>query len=376
MSTARTWRELVGVHHQALSHAGIAGATIALVHDGEIVAADYFGMADLELRRPVDENTIYHWASVTKTITAVAIMQLREHGLLDIDDPVTHYLPELRAVHNPFGPMEAITIRHLLSHSAGFRDPTWPWGGNEPWHPHEPTEWAQLVALLPYTRIHFEPGSRYGYSNPGIVFLGRILEEVTGDIYEAYTDKNIFRPLEMRHSYFDATPWHLREHRSNNYRVVQGLPVANGPEFNTGITVANGGLNAPVGDLAKWLGFLMDASAPSGPRHDLVLARPALEEMWHDVVPVGDSSLGPEAMGLSFFCYEQDGRRLIGHTGFQKSFRAFFLVDPAARVGLIGACNTAEGDETAPDTDQIMDAIRGRAAHELFPLFQGAKALR
>jgi hypothetical protein len=79
-------------------------------------------------------------------------------------------------------------------------------------------------------------------------------------------------------------------------------------------------------------------------------------------------------MGLAFFRYEREGQSLIGHTGFQKSFRAFILFDPVSRVGLIGACNTAEGDETAPDTDRIMDDIRGRAAREIFPLFQGARA--
>jgi CubicO group peptidase (beta-lactamase class C family) len=240
----------VADHRKAAAEAGIVGASIAFVRDGEVVAADYYGLADLETRRPVDEQTIYHWASITKTFTGVAIMQLRERGLLRLDDPVVRHVPELRDVYNPFGPMEGVTLRHLLSHSAGFRSGTWPWGGDEPWHPHEPTEWSQLVAMIPYTRINFAPGSRYTYSNPGIVFLGRTLEKVTGDVYEAYIDKNIFRLLDMRRSYFDGTPWHLLPYRSNNYQVVAGLPVANGLDFNTGITVSNGGLYAPVGDLA------------------------------------------------------------------------------------------------------------------------------
>jgi CubicO group peptidase (beta-lactamase class C family) len=374
MPAASAWRTLVADHHQLLRDTGIVGVTLALVHEGEVVEADYFGLADLAEGRPVDEHTIYHWASVTKTLTAVAIGQLQEQRLLEIDDPITRYLPELRGVHNPFGSMDLITIRQLLSHTAGFREPTWPWGGGEIWHPHEPTEWSQIVAMLPYTRIHFEPGTRYSYSNLGILLLGRALEVVTGDPYEAYIEKNLFRPLDMRGSYFDATPWHLRRYRSNNYRIVQGLPSANGLEFITGITVSNGGLNATVGDMAKWLGFLMGAPVQLRPLYDAILARPALEAMWQETTPVGPSALGPEAMGLSFFRYEREGQSLIGHTGFQKSFRAFILFDPESRVGLIGVCNTAEGDETAPDTDRIMDDIRGRAAREIFPLFQGAGA--
>jgi len=370
------WRPLVAEHRRALEENGVVDGTLAIIRDGRVVAADYFGMADLETGRPVDENTIYHWASITKTFTAVGIMQLRDRGLLRLDDPIVDYVPELREVHNPFGPMEAITLRHLLSHSAGFRASTWPWGGDEPWHPHEPTEWSQLVAMIPYTRIHFAPGSRYGYSNPGIIYLGRTIEKVTGDVYEAYIDKNIFRPLDMRRSYFDVTPWHLLAHRSNNYRIVNGRPVANGLDFNTGITVSNGGLNAPVGDLARWLGFLMGAPEALHAIHESVLARSSLEEMWRPVVPAGDSPLGPQAMGLSFFLYEVDGHRLVGHTGSQKSFRSFFLIDPAARVGAIGVVNTADGDDAAPDTARLLGEVSARIAREIFPLFRTGTATK
>jgi CubicO group peptidase (beta-lactamase class C family) len=165
-------------------------------------------MADLEQNRRVDEDTIFHWGSVTKTLTGIAILQLRDRGLLDLDDPVVKYLPELRNVHNPYGDMGAITIRHVMTHSAGFRAGTWPWGSGEPWQPFEPTEWEQLVAMFPYTRIEFEPGSRFSYSNPAIIFLGRIIEILAGEDYEVYVDKNIFKPLGMHRSYLrpDAVP--------------------------------------------------------------------------------------------------------------------------------------------------------------------------
>lgn len=365
------WDAVAGEHLAAVEAAGVVGASLAFVVDGEVVAARHHGMADLATGRAVDGATIFHWASITKTFTAVAIMQLRDRGLIALDDPIVRYVPELRAVHDPYGPVDAITVRHLLSHSAGFRGPTWPWGGGEDWHPHEPTEWAQLVAMMPYTRIRFPPGSRYSYSNPGIIFLGRVIEAVTGDVYEAYIDKNIFRPLDMRRAYFDITPWHLVKHRSNNYRVVDGRAEANGLDFNTGITVSNGGLNAPVPDMARWVAFLMGAPPGRRPSHDAVLARSSLEEMWREVVPVGaDSPLGREAMGLSFFLYEVDGRRLVGHTGSQKSFQSFILVDPDRDVGMIAAYNTAGGNGTAPDTRSIMNDLRSRVPGALFALFR------
>ena len=163
----------------------MVGGSLWFFRDGKPVANEFHGYADLSEERRVDENTIFHWGSITKTFTGIAIMQLRDRGLLRLDDPVIDYLPEIKAVHNPFGDMETITIRQVMSHSTGLRNPTWPWGGSEPWHPHEPTEWAQLVAMMPYTNVQFQPGSRYSYSNLAIIFLGRIIEQLTGDVYEA-----------------------------------------------------------------------------------------------------------------------------------------------------------------------------------------------
>ncbi len=365
------WSEIVAEWEAALAEQGVVGASLALVRDGDLVRMETRGLADRSEARPVDRSTIYHWASITKTLTGIAVMQLRDRGLIRLDDPIVRYVPELREVHNEFGSMEDITIRQLMSHSAGFRAATWPWGGDKPWHPHEPTEWSQLVAMMPYTEILFQPGSRFSYSNPGIVFLGRMIERVTGDVYEAYVDKNIFRPLGMRRAYFDGTPWGLRRFRSNHY-FVNGEDVEEGGlDFNTGITVSNGGLNAPVTDMARYLAFLMGAPA-EGSDYDAVLSRNSLREMWHPVVPVReDHPLGTGSMGLTFFLYDQpDGTRVVGHTGGQRAFISSIYVDPDARVGAITAFNTLGRDGSPPDTRAIQTAITRRIVTELFPLFR------
>ncbi|MDX1494994.1 MAG: serine hydrolase domain-containing protein, partial [Longimicrobiales bacterium] len=363
------WDSIVREWRQSAAEEGIVGASLGLVRHGDLISFAAHGMADVDANRRVDEETIYHWASITKTFTAISIMQLRDRGLLRLDDPIVEYVPELRGVHNPYGSMEEITIRQLMSHSAGFRGSSWPWAGSEPWHPHEPTEWSQLVAMIPYTRIHFEPGSRYSYSNPGIIFLGRVIEAVTGDVYEAYVDKNIFRPLGMERAYFDVTPWHLREHRSNHYFVRDGRPEAGGLDFNTGITVSNGGLNAPVPDMARYLAFLL--GTPVGDAdHDAVLPRSSLEEMWDPVVPIGESPLGQGSMGLSFFLHDKRGERVVGHTGTQKAFYSFFYIDPGTATGVIAAYNTGPGDETGPDTNALRVRTSARVIDELFPLLR------
>lgn len=359
------WTALVAEYRSLLDAEGIVGSSLALVREGEVVARAHHGWAVAEEGRPVDDSTLFHWASITKTFTAVSILQLRDRGLLSLEDPVVRYVPELRQVHNPFGSMEEVTVRHLLSHAAGFRSSTFPWDGGEAWQPWEPAEWAQLVAMMPYTRIEFPPGSRFQYSNPGIVFLGRTLEAVTGDVYEAYVEKNLFRPLGMGTAYFDATPWHLEEHRAENYRVVRNEPVPNG-DFNTGITVSNGGLNASVDDLARWIGFLTGHPGSDAGRE--VLPRGSLEEMWREVVPIREMELGHEGMGLGFFLYPDLG--LVGHTGSQRSFFSFILFDPASGVGAIAAFNTAGGDETGPDTRAVLNRIRERVAKDVLPALQ------
>lgn len=367
--TEGAWAEIVVEWTNRVGAEGVVGSSIAWLDGGELRDLRTRGHADLATGRAVTERTIYHWASITKTLTAIGIMQLRDDGLLELDDPIVDYVPELRDVHNPFGSMEEITIRHLMSHSAGFRGGTWPYAGGESWHPHEPTEWSQLVSMIPYTEIHFAPGSRYSYSNPGIIFLGRVIEAVSGDVFEAYIDKNIFSPLGMYESYFDVTPRALRGHRSNHYTVVDGEPVAGGLDFNTGITVSNGGLNAPLTDMARYFAFLSGHGDHEA--FDSVLSRRSLEEMWEPIVPIGDNPMGDASMGLSFFLYELDGAQVVGHTGTQRTFYSFFVLDRQTGSAVFAAFNTGGSNGGHPDTNQIRVDLSERVVRTLFPALRG-----
>lgn len=355
---APAWDKAVAHLRGECERLHIVGASLAFVRGREVLGEAHHGFADLEAQRPADGDTIYHWASITKTFTAVALMQLRDRGLLSLDDSILDYAPELAAAHNPFGPMRAITLRHLLTHSAGFRSPTWPWGGSEPWHPHEPAEWSQLVAMMPYTEVQFEPGSRFAYSNPGIVFAARAFPRLTGDDYEAYMHKNVLAPLGMTRSSFDRTPWHLRRHRANNYRIDNGAPAANGLDFDTGITVSNGGLNAPIRDFVKYLAFLL-GDVDQGSDAAAVLAPASLEEMWQPRLAAGAEG---DAIGLCFFVTDRRGQRFVGHTGGQKAFVSFFYVHPASRTGAVAAFNTATAGP-------LLRSLRALLLDEVTPLF-------
>jgi len=336
----RDFREL---HRAEMRRSGIVGSSFYVVQGGRTVAADHLGEQDAEAHVPVDARTIYHWASITKTMTGIAIMQLRDRGLLTLDDPIVRYVPELAAVHNVYGDTAAITLRQLMSHSAGFRSGTWPWRDHD-WQPFEPKGWPQLAAMLPYTQVEFKPGSRFSYSNPGIVYLGQVIERLSGEDYEVYVDKNILKPLAMHASYFDRTPPHLLSHRSHSYYIKDGRRVAAPFDVDTGVTVSNGGLNAPMPDMAKYVAFLLGDPARQ-PEFDLVLKRSSLEEMWAPQIAAGDDfTQGRMARttqsGLSFFIDRSAAVRFVGHNGDQNGFRAYLSLCPDQRIGSLLAFNT------------------------------------
>lgn len=344
-----------------LAQHGVVGGAMAVVHGQDPATEFYFGVMRAGTHQRIDGATSYNWASITKTMAAIAILQLRDRSRLSLDDPAVRYVPELRQVHDDFGPVDAITIRDLLTHSAGFRNPTWPWDCDDPsncdWQPFEPPHWAQVAAMLPYTHVAFRPGTRWSYSNLGYVFLGQVIERLTGDDFEVYIAKNILMPLGMTQSYFDRSPYYLESHVSASY-LRAGSQLTEQPfDFDTGITTSNSGLKAPITDMVKYLRFLI--GDPGNPVYDLVLRRSSLEQAWTGVVPVaeqGSSSTaytkdGPR-MGLGFFVLNLHGNRYVYHDGDQGGFSSEMFLDPAHRTASILVVNTT--DTGAPATSAAL----------------------
>ena len=323
----------------------VVGAGSVLMRNGTVVRHLELGLADRDSGQKVDERTIYHWASITKTLTAIAIMQLRDRGKLNLDDKITTWVPELRQVHDPYGSIDDITIRMLLSHTSGFQNPTWPYGDGAPWQPFEPTRWDQLVAMMPYQQLVFAPGSRYGYSNPAFIYLARVIEAITGDPYQSYVQKNIWTPLGMTRSYFGATPYFLAADRSNGYTIELDSTgrerlVTGHRDFDPGVTIPNGGWNAPLADLVTYLAFLSNATRGDtalARRYEMVLGRATLEEMWRPT-PLTTGASGP--VGLAFFIEQEGAITFVSHTGEQAGFRLYFILDPASTTAVIVALNT------------------------------------
>jgi len=363
------WAEASRFHKERVTQAGIVGSSLVLVRGGTVVAQQQVGFQDLDAKRPVDADTIFHWASITKTFTGIAIMQLRDRKLLALDDPIVKYVPEIREVHNPYGDISQVTIRQLMSHMAGFRARTWPWGGDEDWHPFERTRWEQVVAMFPYTKLLFPPGSKYSYSNPGIIFLGKTIERLTGDDFEVYVTKNILMPLGMTRAFFDRAPYHLLKQRSHSYyRSEQGLKEGRF-DFDTGITVSNGGLSAPLGDMAKYLAFLLGDERRAA-EYDGVLARASLEEMFTPVARAADGEGGTGddvRMGLSFFIERHQGLEVLAHSGSQGGFLSHIYLHRPSRTAYVIAYNTEARSKAAGEITRKVDAeIRDVMLKEVF----------
>jgi len=384
-----------------LTQHGVVGGGFAFVHGATAATQYFFGEARNDTHSRVDADTAYNWASITKTMTAIAILQLRDRGKLSLDDAAVRYVPELREIHDEYGSMDDITIRHLLTHSAGFRNPTWPWDCDDQkecdWQPFEPTKWAQVAAMLPYTHVAFKPGSRWSYSNLGYVFLGQIIERLSGDDFEVYIDKNVLKPLGMTASYFDRTPYFLEKHVAASYLRAGTKLTAQPFDFDTGVTTSNSGLKAPVSDMMNYARFLI--GDPANPVYEIVLKRSSLEEAWKGVVAVAEPGQAPTpytsgshgaqpVMGLGFFIMEVEGRRYIYHDGDQGGFSSELLIDAAGKSASILVVNTTDtgapaakdalhpesNTEPDPHTD-LRTTLRNDLIEKVFPLYgRGASA--
>ena len=217
---------------------------------------------------------------------------------------------------------------------------------------------------MPYQRLQFPPGSRYGYSNPGYIYLARVIEKLTGDPWAVYVQKNIWTPLGMDRSYVGATPYHLAA-TARTATGSTGDSLADvGADFDPGITIPNGGWNAPVDDVARYLG--VPHRLPADPRR--ARTRRARPPDARGDVDAGGARPAPRSpssprSGSASSPWSTSGRRIVGHTGDQAGYRSYVYFDPAASTGVILVFNTTN-DGGAGDAEMAAlarEATRGAA---------------
>ncbi len=175
-----------------------AGYIYGLVVNGRLMHTQSSGLANRAQNIPVDANSAFHIASMSKSITAMAILKLREDGKLSLDDPASNYIPELGTQQYLTTDAPQITIRHLLTHDAGFPEDN-PWGDRQ----LGISDSAMLSMLKKGISFSNSPGITYEYSNMGFALLGYIIRQVSGQSYQQYTTEKIFRPLGMNDTWWD-----------------------------------------------------------------------------------------------------------------------------------------------------------------------------
>lgn len=188
----------------------VAGAVTLVSHGNNVIEFEAAGMADIEANRPMRKDTIFQIMSMTKPVTAIGIMMLAEEGKLALRDPVEQYLPEFRnqRVAVNVGPDSArlalpdhsITIRDLMTHTAGIQDPAPAAIRDYPQLMNVPL--AEVVRQLAKQPLLFQPGTQWSYSSPGIEILGRIIEVCSGQKYEDFIAERVLKPLGMKDTFF------------------------------------------------------------------------------------------------------------------------------------------------------------------------------
>ena len=199
---------------RAIDEHVVAGAVTLVANGKDIVEFEAQGMADIEGNRPMRKDTIFQIMSMTKPVTAIGIMMLADEGKLGLRDPVEQYLPEFRRqrVVTNVGPDAAhlavpehpITIRDLMTHTAGIQDAAPAAIHDYPQLMNVPLK--DVVQQLARQPLLFQPGTQWSYSSPGIEILGRIIEVVSGEKYEDFIAARILRPLGMKDTFFFPTP--------------------------------------------------------------------------------------------------------------------------------------------------------------------------
>ena len=305
--------------------------SILVAQNGQAIVSKGFGMANIELAVPNTPQTVFRLGSVTKQFTAMAIMILQERGKLRVNDPACQYLPECPAAWQP------LTIRHLLTHTAGIPNYT-----NFPDFVRVavlPTTSTELVGRLTDKPLEFPPGEKFAYSNSGYYLLGLIIERASGKSYADFLHEAVFTPLGMTHTGYDS-PSRILKNRAAGYARQAGV-IVNAAYMDMTLPYAAGGLYSTTEDLLRW-----DQALYTG----TLVSEKSLDEMF---TPYKGGYGYGWSIGRKF------DRPEISHGGGIYGFATEIARFPADRVTVIVLSNV----ETAP---------AGRMATDLAAIVFGA----
>ncbi len=328
-----------------------------VVVGNHLIHSKYWGTINLEQHIAASSQSDYHIASMTKSITALAILKLRDEKKLSLDDPVSKYIPQAKNLKLLTTDAPAITIRHLLTHNAGFPEDN-PWGDRQLGRTDEYLEnlYKQGISFSTAT------GTAYEYSNLGFATLGLIIKKVSGKTYQEYITENILKPLGMTHTYWDYNDVPGSQ-LAMGYRSVEGKWIPQ-PLLHSGSFGAMGGLITTIEDFSKYMSFQLSAWPPRDEKETGPVRRSSLREMQHGwnfakLWKNEKNYKGEDCVIMDFYCYglhqylDCNGLKIITHSGGLPGFGSQWRILPDYNIGIVVFANRTY----APMGTLLTDAI-------------------
>ncbi|HEX7661012.1 MAG TPA: serine hydrolase domain-containing protein [Pseudonocardiaceae bacterium] len=325
--------ELLTATNQILNRHPAVGFALGVVQGGTLQFFHGHGSANIEAGTPITEDTIFRVASITKTFTAIAIMQLHEQGLVDLDAPANHYLHAFHLV--PADPhFRATTVRDLLTHTSGVpeqihlpRSLADPFGESVPLGTRLPTLGEYYNGAL---RLVCEPGTRFTYTDHNFTTLGQIVADVSGQSIQDYLREHIFQPLGMVVTDLVRSQ-HVQERLATGYALGRGGPGA--ITDREWITAAAASTYSSPRDMARYLAALLGGGANE---HGRILRPETLAAMFE---PQYRADPRVPGMGLAYSRYNLGGHLAIEHEGILPGFNSDIVVAPNDGIGVMAFTN-------------------------------------
>jgi CubicO group peptidase (beta-lactamase class C family) len=339
------------------------GLAFGIVVDGKLVYKNNFGYTDIDKKTPVTSSSLFRIASMSKSFTAMAILKLRDEGKLNLDDPAYFYIPELKNLKYPTADAPHITVRHLLSHSAGFPE-------DNPWGDRQLADSDKDLMEFIGKQISFSnpPGIAYEYSNLGFALLGKIITKVSGMRYQDYIKKNIWEPLGMKtttYEYSDVAPdklAHGYRWLNNKWNEEQLLH-----DTKDGSWGAMGAMISSIDEFANYMAFHLSAWPPNNTKDDGPIKRSSVREMHHPWRFIGMNLNyaypgGRKCPVTTAYCYglgwtkDCEGRVYIAHSGGLPGFGSQWRIMPDYGIGVVAFANRTYAP-MGPINMQVLDTI-------------------
>jgi CubicO group peptidase (beta-lactamase class C family) len=330
------------------------GLALGVIRGHRVESFCSHGYSDIASDTAITEDTVFRIASITKTFTAIAVMQLWEQGALDLDAPANSYLRAFRLVPARPGLGEP-TVRHLLTHTAGIREVLHPWGLVRMRDLGETVKAGDPVPSLAEfyqgaLRSDAEPGTTFTYTNHGFATLGQIIEDVSGRSLENFFQERILEPLGMRDTTLARSErWEGR--RARGYELgARGAELVDDYDV---IASAAGGVYSTPRDMARYVGALLDGGRNE---HGAVLKPGTLGSMF-------EPHFRPEprlpGFGLGFFRSDLGGHIAVEHDGILPGFDSQLVVVPEDGVGIIAFANGARRGMhwLGPETERLLRGL-------------------